>query len=172
MHLSQVIAVVLRLFAIRWVYTGVSVGASSFFITRGATGYDLLSFVLMMIFPVCLVAFGFLMWWFAPALSRFLLAGPDPVIFGGALKREDLFAAAALVVGSWLALTNLGSAFTWTHHLLVTNQFSAAASGDEFTDVYKGFQYIIPCVGGLLLAIKATAIGTKLARVGPLKEDS
>lgn len=172
MHLSQVVSVVLRLFAIRWLYTGVSVGASSFFITRGATGYDLLSFVVMMIFPVCLIALAFIMWWFAPALSRFLIAGPDPVIFGGALKREDLFSAGILVVGFWLALTNLGSAFTWTHHLLVTKQFSAAASGNEFTDVYQGFQYILPCVGGFLLAFKATAIGTKLARLGPLKEES
>jgi hypothetical protein len=172
MHLSQVISVVLRLFAIRWLYNGITIAASHFFLFEGLIESHLLSFVGTLLFPVCLIAMAFIMWWFAPALSRFLIAGPDPIVFGGALKREDLFSAGVLVVGSWLALTNLGSAFTWTHHLMVTKQFSAAASGGESPDIYQGFQYILAFIGGLLLAIKATSIGTKLARLGPLKEEA
>jgi len=167
MPVSQIIGVVLRLVAIRWLFEGFSLGMTDAGVAMSRPSYSLALSAVIFLMPVCLIAMAFLLWWFAAWLGRIVVGASDPVLLTGSITREDLFAIGILVMGLWVALTNVGNAFSWMHYLVLAKDGQRLAQGGN--TLYQAIQTIVPCVAGLLLALNAVSLGRRLARVGPAR---
>ncbi|MEO7098195.1 MAG: hypothetical protein ABI162_02455 [Luteolibacter sp.] len=168
MRLSLATFVVLRLFAINWMLTGVIALISSaetiqrFF---GAIGNNEYSYAFAtLLLPAAYLIMAFLAWFFAACLSKKITGGMDPTIGVTEISAEDLFTLGILVLGLTTCLTHLAPTINLIHYRISHPTGNAMTRARDGITIYQVTSHIIPCLAGLALAILSPKMGQRVAR--------
>jgi hypothetical protein len=167
MKASIIVTIVLRLFAIQWVVTGV-VGL------LGVLGYSttfpvgsearVVYWFQMLVVPVCYIFLALAAWFFAALIAKCVVPNSDPELGMVSVSARDLYGLGILVVGITAFLSHLAPMLNWVHYLVLNRAGEALMQGRNGLSFYDVTKEAIPCIGGALLAIASPKIGARLAR--------
>ena len=173
MKSSTIVTIVLRLFAIQWVVTGV-VGV------LGILGYStafpsdsearVVYWLQMLAGPVCYIFLASAAWFFALLVAKRVVPISDPELGMVSVSARDLYGLGILVVGITAFLTHLAPMLNWVHYLVINRAGDALMRGRNGLSFYDVTKEMIPCIGGAILAFSSPKIGSRLARAEKIQE--
>jgi hypothetical protein len=115
MPLSSIVVIVIRLFALNWLLTVVSL------LLRAATtplphGDRLSAALILYAAPVLLLIFAAGLWILTPAIARLVSRGVDTTVSMGSLSLSDLYSFAFVFLGLFFILSSFADVINWIHY--------------------------------------------------------
>jgi hypothetical protein len=160
MPLSSIVVIVIRLFALNWLFTAVPLLLSA--ATTSLHHERPLPAVLMLYAPaVLLLIFAPGLWILTPAIARLVSRGVDTSVSIGSLSRSDLYSFAFVFLGLFFILSSFADVINWIHY------FATVSREDPRHDprVQDLYQLTRPCLTlgfGLVLLLGAPRWTRKL----------
>src|SRR4051794_12124767 len=114
MPLSNIVVIVLRLFAIQMFVQSVGLAFSVAGRVAYAGAWPRSYFNYLP--AVALFVVAYLEWLLAPAISRLVTRKHDSTVSIGGLSREDLYCFAFVFLGLYFILVSIGSTVNWLHY--------------------------------------------------------
>jgi hypothetical protein len=150
MPLSSIVVIVIRLFALNWVFTAVPL-----FLSAEATllfrDRNVRAVLMLYLPPVLLLILAAVLWMLACAIARLVSRDVDTTVSIGSLSRSDLYSFAFVFLGLFFILSSFGDVINWLHY------FATASREDPRHDarVQNLYQLTQPC---LTLALGAALL--------------
>ena len=121
MPLSSIVVIVIRLFAVNWLVTGVSLLASA---ATTPLPHERQSFAVLIPYalPVLFFVLAAGSWLLAPFISRLVSRGVDASVSVGSLSRSDLYSFAFVFLGLFFILSSLADVINWIHYFTVSGE--------------------------------------------------
>ena len=161
MPLSNIVAIVLRLFSVSWLVQGVAGFAST--AAAAASFPSPYSNLWNYAGPVFFVLIAASTWFLAPGLARFVTPRPEAAIEVGGLTRYDLYCFAFVFLGIYFVLSSVANAINWAHFYLFLSRTVPQADPQRQTSFYELAQPLITCVAGGLCIVFASRLARRLA---------
>ena len=160
MPLSNIVAIVLRLFSISWLVQGIAgigstAAASAAFASPSSNPWNYVG-------PVFFVLIAVATWLLAPGLARLVTPRPEAGIEVGGLTRYDLYCFAFVFLGIYFVLSSVASAINWAHFYLFLSRTVPQADPQRQTSFYELTQPLITCVAGGFCIAYASRLATRL----------
>jgi hypothetical protein len=115
MPLSSIVVIVIRLFALNWLLTSVSLLLST---SQNPSAYGLMPYV-----PgVALLVVVAVLWILARAIARVVSRGIDANVSIGNLSRFDLYSFAFVFLGLFFILSSFADVINWVHYFTVSGE--------------------------------------------------
>jgi hypothetical protein len=146
MPLSSIVVIVLRLFALNWLFNAVPLLLSA---AATPLPHERHLFAVLMPYApaVLFLIFAAGLWILAPALARLVSRGVDTSVSIGSLSRSDLYSFAFVFLGLFFMLSSFADAINWIHYL------GTVSRQDPTRDPHYLYQLTRPCltfVAGLI----------------------
>jgi hypothetical protein len=159
MPLSNIVTVVLRLFAIQMV--GQSIGmALSFAASAVRESHHYPLYWLAFFAPVAGLVFALLEWCLAPAIARWVTRNHDAEVALGTLSRLDLYSFAFVFLGLYFILISIAPALNWLHYYLGIS--TAGSQSESQSSFYTLASYLVTLTAGLVALLAARRWARKL----------
>jgi hypothetical protein len=159
MPLSNIVTVVLRLFAIQMVGQSINM-ALSFAAADAKQRFHPPHYWLAYLVPVAGLVFALLEWCLAPVIARLVTRNRDAEVALGMLSRLDLYSFAFVFLGLYFILTSIAPALDWLHYYL---GISAVGSQSESqSSFYTLASYLVTLTAGLVALLAARRWARKL----------
>ena len=129
----------------------------------GLSGMSRFLPLLVFLAPTVYLILAIPSWIFARKIAIAVTGDVDHEISKPTFGNEDLYATGLLVLGVYLFLTYLGGSVGWLYYLAVKQAGDSLLNGQEELSVYDVFEQVIPCAGGLYIAIFARRFGRRLS---------
>jgi hypothetical protein len=152
MPLSNIVLVVLRLFAIQMVGRSFNM-ALSFAAEEAKRGSHAPHYWIAYLLPIALLVFAVLEWWLAPMIGRLVTRHHDGEVAVGALSRVDLYSFAFVFLGLYFILTSIAPALNWLHYFLRTSAVGSQAESQS--SFYELASYVVTLAAGVLTLVPA-----------------
>ena len=153
MPLSSIVVIVLRLFALYWLFDALPRFASAAMTPLGRERS--LSSVLAPYAPaVLLVIFATGLWILARAIGRLVSRGVDASVSIGGLTRADLYSFAFVFLGLYFILSSFADVINWIHYF-VTVSHNDPAHNPHVENLYQLTRPCLTFVAGLVALIGA-----------------
>lgn len=159
---SSIAQILLRLFALNWLLTGLVQVASVAF-TFGQSHFSLFYLAPGVVYFVA----GLGVWMISPKLTRFLVRPNDGEFNLNGVTEQQLYAAVFLGLGLYFTLTSFGGAFGWMHFLVVNESLSDGFDKTKRPSYYDMSETMMTLAAGLFLAFSCKTWARKLARKLP-----
>jgi hypothetical protein len=164
MPLSNIVTVVLRLFAIQIVGQSINM-ALSFAAGAVKDRYHPPHYWLAFLAPVAGLVFALLEWCLAPVIARWVTRNHDAEVSVGTLSRLDLYSFAFVFLGLYFILTSVAPALNWLHYYLGVS--TVGSQSESQSSFYTLASYLVTLTAGLLALLPARRWARKLlAREG------
>jgi hypothetical protein len=152
MPLSNIVSVVLRLFAIQMI--GQSVGmALSFAASFAKESHNRPDHWVVYRAPAALLAFAFLEWWLAPTISRLVTRHHDAEVALGTLSPLDLYSFAFVFLGLYFILSSVPPTLTWLHYPL--SRSAIGSTGESQSSFYRLASPLLSLIAGVFALVPA-----------------
>jgi hypothetical protein len=109
MPLSSIVVILIRLFALNWLLTSLSLLLSA---AGNSVAYGLMPYVPGAVLLVVTVV----LWVFARAIARIVSSGVDASVSVGSLTRSDLYSFAFVFIGLFFVLSSFADVINWVHY--------------------------------------------------------
>ena len=159
MPLSNIVTVVLRLFAIQMAGQSLPM-ALSFATAAVKEGSHPPHYWLAFVVPVALLVFALLEWCLAPLIARLVTRNHDAEVALGTLSRLDLYSFAFVFLGLYFILTSIAPALNWLHYYLRTSAVGSQAESQR--SFYDLASYLVTLIAGILTLVPARRWARKL----------
>jgi hypothetical protein len=163
MPLSNIVIVVLRLFAIQMFVQGLSLTFSVAATLVGAGTWPRGYFSYLP--AVAFFVLAFLEWLLAPAISRLVTRTHDSVVSIGGLSREDLYCFAFVFLGLYFVLVSIAPTLNWLHYFFTVSSEAAGPHPQARKSFYDLSSHLITLVAGLVALLRARQCAQKLLRI-------
>lgn len=170
MHLSSIVVVVVRLFAIYWAVSALIAlaGTAGIFRFAGDTVWHL---VTQLVLPAFYLLLAIIAWFFTGAVTRKVIQNHDPVVPMMDIRLSHFYSMGFLIVGLSMFLSNVGLMFQWVHWLAVNKAGDMLLNGSENNQISAGADYLIPGLLGLFIAFQSPRFGRLMAKKSQREED-
>jgi hypothetical protein len=139
MPLSSIVVIVIRLFALNWLFTAVPL-----LLSAAATPLPherRLSVVLTPYAPGgLLLIFAAGLWILTPAIARLVSRGVDTSVSIGSLSRSDLYSFAFVFLGLFFILSSFADVINWIHYFATGSHSTPDPRAQNF------YQLTRPCL--------------------------
>jgi hypothetical protein len=152
MPLSNIVIVVLRLFAIQMVGQSFHM-ALSFAASNAKHNFHPPHYWIAYLVPVALLVFALFEWWLAPVIARLVTRHHDGEVAVGALSRLDLYSFAFVFLGLYFILTSIAPALNWLHYFLTTS--AVGSQSESQSSFYNLASYLVTLTAGVLSLLPA-----------------
>jgi hypothetical protein len=164
MPLSNIVTVVLRLFAIQMFVQSLSltfsVAATFAYAVSWPGGY-----YFRYLPGVALFVLAFLEWLLAPVISRLVTRKFDSVVSIGGLSREDLYCFAFVFLGLYFVLVSVAPTVNWFHYFLTVTSEAAGPYQQARKSFYDLSSHLITLLAGFFVLLRARQCAQKLLRM-------
>ena len=159
MHASNIVAILTRLLAIKFLMDGI---AAFFVLLRrsAANSTSAGAYLLVGFYFLC----GLFLWVCALWLGRVLTRGCEPKLDTGHLTLPDLYSVAFVCVGLYYCVGSFGFVLTWLHFALTQSSSEAALTPKQQENFYNLFQTISSFLIGLILVLRARRLSARLLK--------
>lgn len=169
MYLSSIVVVVLRLFGLYWVTAFVislmtAFGRLSYSLSNGLGGVTRFLVFYPFLTPAAYLLLALLTWIFAKRIAEKVSGDVEFEVKNSNFGVEHLYGVGLLVCGCYLFFTNLGGTVNWLHYLAANQAGDDLLYEREGLAMYDVIERLVPCAGGLYLALYSGRFGTRLAR--------
>ncbi|MEZ5325730.1 MAG: hypothetical protein R3F19_11790 [Verrucomicrobiales bacterium] len=159
MPVSTIAQILLRLFALNWMLSGLIQ------IISAASQWEWFS-ISSLAMPVLYIVAGATIWYFAPSISRLIARGSDGEFNLQGVTERQLFATAFVSLGLYFALNSFGNAFNWIHYFAMSE---GPDEGGRQTQTQEGSFYVLTyelltLAAGIYLIATARMWAAKLTR--------
>ena len=160
MPLSSIVTIVLRIFALSWMVTGLIqllwVFQSSRPLWSSERGFSIFLPALGQIILGVLLA----MW--SRTISRAVTPKPDAEVQMGGLTAYDLYCFAFTFLGLYFVLSSIGGVINWGHYMLMDAQRDSMTEDPDALNFYGLTQQLITLLAGGACLIGAPRFARKL----------
>ena len=166
-HISSVIAVLLRLTAIYWLVAAVVavIGSLGAIIIPWISGYgNPMNTILFLALPGSYTGMAAAAWFAASKIATLVVAGSDPEIHIREVTSADLYTLGLLVIGAYFFILNLGGMINWSHYLILNRAGEELMRNQGSLSLYEVSSVVIQCVVGAALAVMSPKLGQRLVR--------
>jgi hypothetical protein len=170
MHLSSIVIVVVRLFAIYWAVTALIsfaalAGTWSFV---DANGWHL---VVQLVMPVVYLLLAIIAWFFSSVVTRKVIHNHDPMLALMDIRLPHFYSMGFLIVGLTLFLNHVGSMFQWVHWLAVKKSGDMLMYGAADYQISELSSHFVPGLLGLLITFQSPRFGRLMAEKSKREEE-
>jgi hypothetical protein len=160
MPLSSIVVIVIRLFALNWLFSALPLFASAA-MTPLPPERRLPAALVPYLPAVLLVIFAAGLWILTPGIARLVSRGADTSVNIGGLSRADLYSFAFVFLGLYFILSSFADVVNWIHY------FATVSHNDPIRNprVENLYQLTRPCltfVAGMVSLIGAPRWTKKL----------
>ncbi len=140
MPLSSIVVIVVRLFAINWLFTSIPMFLSD--AVKGARERDRVVAMLHYTPALVLLIGAAALWILSPVIARLVSRGADTSVSIGSLSRSDLYSFAFVFLGLYFVLSSFADVINWIHY------FATVPSGKSIYEprVYNLYSLTRPCL--------------------------
>jgi hypothetical protein len=159
MPISSIAQVLLRLFALGWMITGViqfvslvlfgSIGGSSLFAVAPGLVY---------------IVAGLIFWFLAPWISRLLAKGSDGEMTLEGVTEVTLFGAVLLGLGMYFVLSSFAVVISWVHFFTINKSPDYGFHQESGPSYYDLSEAVLMLAAGVALVFTARKFAAKLCR--------
>jgi hypothetical protein len=141
MPLSNIVVIVVRLFALNWLLTAIPL-----FLSAAATPLlrdrSVATVLVPYVAPLLLLILATVLWTLALAIARLVSRGVDTTVSIGSLSRADLYSFAFVFLGLFFILSSFADVINWVHY------FATVSREDPRHDprVQNLYQLTRPCL--------------------------
>ncbi len=160
MPASTIAAILLRLFALNYMLSGVLEAIKAFYLTGGS----LTGVVQIASISAVQIILGVVCWWVAPRFSRVLAGQSNEQAKLAGVTEEQLYATTFLGLGLWFALSSFAAVFNWIHYFAVDRSKVQGSSTGEETTLYGFMESLLTLSAGLVLIFTCKTWAAKVAR--------
>jgi len=159
MPASSIAQILLRLFALNWLLTGVIQIAS----TTALAGQ--VPFLFYTLAPSLVhIAAAAVFWFVAPRISRLLARRNDGEFTLAGVTERQLYSTAFLALGLYFALNSFANVFSWIHFFAISKSPDYGFHHEEAPSYYQLTEGLMTLVAGVVLVVTARTWAAKLAR--------
>jgi hypothetical protein len=121
MPLSNIVVIVMRLFALNWFVSALPLLLSA---ATPPLPHERSMFALLMPYApgVLLLVFAVGLWILASAIARFVSRGVNTTVSVGSLSRSDLYSFAFVFLGLFFILSSFADVINWIHYFTVSGE--------------------------------------------------
>jgi hypothetical protein len=163
----MVVAIILRLFAIYWLVSGLVSLLTALGSLAGFGHLGWMSFGLVLLMPVAYLLLSLVTWIFAGRIAEKVTGASDPALPVAAISRGDLYGFGLLVTGLWYFLSHLGSALVGLHQLALHRGIDPMLLDGAGSPVHAALRSLVPCLAGMTVALCSPALGRKIVAKAP-----
>jgi hypothetical protein len=160
MPLSSIVVIVLRLFALYWLFDALPLFASAAMTPLGHE-HQLSRLLAPYAPPVLLVIFAIGLWIFARTIARLVSRGVDTSVSICGLSRADLYSFAFVFLGLYFILSSFGDVVNWIHYF-ATVSHNDPARNPRVENLYQLTRPCLTLAAGLVSLLGARQWTKKL----------
>lgn len=160
MPASTIASILLRLFALNYLLSGVLELTKALYLTEGPVA----GVFQIAILSVIQIILGVVCWWVAPKFSRVLAGQNDEHVRLTGVTEEQLYATMFLGLGLWFALSSFAVVFNWIHYFAVNRSASQETSSREEANLYGFMESLLTFAAGLTLVFTCKTWAAKVSR--------
>jgi hypothetical protein len=153
MPLGSIVVIVLRLFALYWLFGALPLFASATMTSLGRE-HQLSILLAPYALAVPLVVFATGLWILARAIARLVSRGVDTTVSIGGLTRADLYSFALVFLGLYFILSSFGDVVNWIHYF-ATVSHNDPAHNPHVENLYQLTRPCLTLVAGLVSLLGA-----------------
>lgn len=162
MPASSIAQILFRIFALKWVMSGVFRTFPNIYLSWG-NGFDFLHLVPSLAY----LLMGVLVWWISPWLARMAARGNDREFNLHGVTLEHLYATALMALGVYFTLSHIASTLEWIHYFTINRNNPEA---EDATNQYEFYIDLATTVMGITLVCAARNLAAKLCVERPAVE--
>src|SRR5688572_3340987 len=121
MPLSSIVVIVIRLFALNWLFTAIPL-----LLSAAATPLPHERHLSVVLTPYApgglLLIFATGLWILTPTIARFVSRGVDTSVNMGGLSRSDLYSFAFVFLGLFFILSSFADVINWIHYFATVSR--------------------------------------------------
>lgn len=163
----MVVAIVLRLFAIYWLASGLASLLTALGSLAGFGHLGWMNYGVVLLMPVAYLLLALVTWIFAGRIAEKVTGASDPALPVAAISRGDLYGFGLLITGLWFFLSHLGAAPTGLHQLAMYRGIDPMLLDGAESPIHVALRSIVPCMVGMTVAICSPALGRKIVAKAP-----
>jgi hypothetical protein len=139
MPLSSIVVIVIRLFALNWLFCALPLLASAA-MTPLAPERRFLAVLMPYLPAMLLVIFAVGLWILTPVIVRIVSRGVDTSVSIGGLSRADLYSFAFVFLGLYFILSSFAEVINWIHYFATASHSTPDPRAENF------YQLTRPCL--------------------------
>jgi hypothetical protein len=163
MSLKNIVIIVLRLFSLYWLLTGIFM-----ILTTVATmsSHPLInSEIWSFSTPVIMLFLGGWLFLLAQPIAHIVTPTTNDKLSLGGLSVFDLYCFAFTFLGLYFALSSIAKTFSWIHYFFIINHFYDGVDPSHHTSFYNLTESLITLVAGGMILIFAPRFARKLTEL-------
>ena len=160
MPISNIVTIVLRLFAIQMLVQALSLAleVTASFALRGGSSRNYFNYLT----PAALLVLAVLEWLLAPGISRLVTRNHNSELSTGGLSREDIYAFAFVFLGLYFILVSIAPSLNWLHYLFSVEGRSTGQTAEGRKSFYDLASHLITLIAGFMSLLPANRWARRL----------
>jgi hypothetical protein len=167
MRASYIVSIIIRLFAVQWAAQALIaiVAVFGYSATLRHPGEDIIFLWMQLLAaPLSYIALAVGSWLLAGFIAIRVVSDRDPELRIITISALELYTFGLILIGMMSFLSHLAPMMNWIHYLVMNRAGEALMHGKDGLSFYDVTKEVIPCLGGLALAIYSPKIGDRFAR--------